>query len=47
MALTKLKEGGNAYSAEMDAHERASRDEIIALQKQRLAWSLKHAYDNV
>jgi phenylacetate-CoA ligase len=47
MAVTKLKEGGNAYSAEMDAHERASRDEIMSLQKQRLAWSLKHAYDNV
>jgi phenylacetate-CoA ligase len=27
--------------------ERASRDEIMALQTQRLAWSLKHAYDNV
>lgn len=47
MAQTRLKEGGNAYSAEMDAHERASRDEIMALQTQRLAWSLKHAYDNV
>src|SRR5215831_1720423 len=47
MALTKLKAGGGTYSAEMDAHERASRDEIMSLQKQRLAWSLKHAYDNV
>jgi phenylacetate-CoA ligase len=47
MASTKLKEGGNVYRAELDAHERASRDEIITLQKQRLAWSLKHAYDNV
>ncbi|MGY4369182.1 phenylacetate-coenzyme A ligase PaaK-like adenylate-forming protein [Bradyrhizobium sp. LB1.3] len=47
MALTRLKEGGNTYRAEMDAHERASRDEIMALQTQRLAWSLKHAYDNV
>src|ERR671926_647050 len=47
MALTRLKEGGNTYSAEMDAQERASRDQIMALQKQRLAWSLKHAYDNV
>jgi phenylacetate-CoA ligase len=27
--------------------ETASRDEISALQTQRLAWSLKHAYDNV
>ena len=47
MALTRLKEGASSYSAEMDAHERASRDEIMALQKQRLALSLKHAYDNV
>jgi phenylacetate-CoA ligase len=27
--------------------ETASRDEIAALQTQRLVWSLKHAYDNV
>jgi phenylacetate-CoA ligase len=47
MASTKLKEGGHVYEAEMDAHERASRDEIMALQRQRLAWSLQHAYDNV
>jgi len=47
MALTKLKEGASTYSAEMDAQERASRDETMALQTQRLAWSLKHAYDNV
>jgi len=47
MAVTRLKDDASAYSAEMDAHERASRDEIMALQKQRLAWSLKHAYDNV
>jgi phenylacetate-CoA ligase len=47
MALTKLKAAGSTYSAEMDAHERASRDEVMALQTQRLAWSLKHAYDNV
>ena len=31
----------------LDEAERASRDEIIALQTKRLAWSLKHAYDNV
>ena len=31
----------------MDDAERASRDEIMALQTKRLAWSLKHAYDNV
>lgn len=47
MASTKLKEGGHVYRAELDAQERASRDEITALQKRRLAWSLKHAYDNV
>src|SRR5437588_12529990 len=47
MASTKLKDGGGTYRAEMDAHERASRDEIMALQTKRLAWSLKHAYDNV
>jgi phenylacetate-CoA ligase len=32
---------------ELEAIERASRDEIQALQLQRLKWSLKHAYDNV
>ncbi|WP_343718124.1 phenylacetate--CoA ligase PaaK [Inquilinus sp.] len=31
----------------LDAAERASRDEIMALQRERLAWSLRHAYDNV
>ncbi len=31
----------------LDAVERASRDEIIALQTQRLAQTLRHAYDNV
>jgi len=31
----------------LDAAERASRDEIMALQCERLAWSLRHAYDNV
>ena len=47
MAIPKLKSGGSGYSAEMDDAERASRDEILALQTKRLAWSLKHAYDNV
>src|SRR5471032_2590908 len=45
MASTKLREGG--YRAELDDAERASRDQIMALQTQRLAWSLSHAYDNV
>jgi phenylacetate-CoA ligase len=31
----------------LDAAERASRDEIMALQRERLGWSLRHAYDNV
>ena len=33
--------------ADLDAIEIASRDEIAALQTQRLKWSLAHAYDNV
>src|SRR5258708_27345395 len=47
MASTNLKSRGSGYSAEMDAAERASRDEIIALQTRRLAWTLAHAYGNV
>ena len=35
------------YRPEMDEAERASRDEINALQTRRLAWSLAHAYENV
>uniref|UniRef100_UPI00333E5427 phenylacetate--CoA ligase PaaK n=1 Tax=Castellaniella defragrans TaxID=75697 RepID=UPI00333E5427 len=33
--------------AELDPIERASRDEIAALQLQRLQWSVRHAYENV
>ncbi|WP_315782622.1 MULTISPECIES: phenylacetate--CoA ligase PaaK [unclassified Bradyrhizobium] len=44
--MTKHQSAGS-YVPEMDDTERASRDEIIALQTRRLAWSLKHAYDNV
>src|SRR5437868_2242749 len=47
MASTKLKARQSAYRTEMDEAERASRDEIMALQSKRLAWSIKHAYDNV
>src|ERR1700757_1003254 len=47
MAKTNLKAKGSGYTPELDAAERASRDEIMALQTKRLAWSLKHAYDNV
>ncbi|MFX8098725.1 phenylacetate--CoA ligase, partial [Acinetobacter baumannii] len=31
----------------MEPIETASRDELQALQLQRLKWSLQHAYDNV
>ena len=31
----------------LDPIERASRDEVQALQRQRLGWSLRHAYDKV
>src|SRR5256886_11651510 len=37
----------SSHSPEMDEAERASRDEITALQTRRLAWTLTHAYDNV
>src|SRR5258707_1411472 len=47
MAMARLKSSGSGYSAELDEAERASRDEIMALQTRRLAWSLKHAHDNV
>jgi phenylacetate-CoA ligase len=30
-----------------DPVERASRDEVQALQRERMAWSLRHAYENV
>src|ERR1700730_18173975 len=46
MASTRLQ-ARDSYRAEMDEAERASRDAIMALQVKRLAWSLKHAYDNV
>src|SRR5271169_4238387 len=47
MASTRLQVRDSGYRAELDEAERASRDEIMALQVQRLAWSLSHAYDNV
>ena len=34
-------------AGELEAIETASRDEISALQLERLKWSLRHAYDNV
>src|ERR1700738_1932384 len=47
MASTNLQSRKSGYSAEMDEVERASRDEVTALQTKRLAWTLAHAYDNV
>src|ERR1700731_3223541 len=47
MASSNLKSGSSGYAPELDDAERASRDEIMALQTRRLAWSLAHAYDNV
>jgi phenylacetate-CoA ligase len=47
MASSNLKSGSSGYRPELDDAERASRDEIMALQTRRLAWSLAHAYDNV
>ena len=47
MASTGLKAKAHTYSPELDEAERASRDEIMALQTRRLKWSLTHAYDNV
>src|SRR5471032_952970 len=37
----------NPAAADLEPIERASRDELKALQLQRMQWSLKHAYDNV
>jgi phenylacetate-CoA ligase len=47
MASTKSPTRGRNDSPELDETERASRDEIMALQTKRLAWSLSHAYENV
>jgi phenylacetate-CoA ligase len=47
MASTNPHLKPGSYRAEMDAAERASRDEIIALQTSRLGWTLRHAYENV
>src|SRR6266516_4927722 len=47
MASTSLKSRASGYRPELDDAERASRDEVMALQTKRLAWSLAHAYDNV
>ena len=33
--------------AQLDSIELASREELAALQRERLAWTLRHAYENV
>jgi phenylacetate-CoA ligase len=38
---------GNPQPGELDPIERASRDELQALQLERLKWTLNHAYENV
>src|ERR1051325_8459979 len=47
MGSMNTKSTTTGYSAVLDDAERASRDEIIALQTRRMAWTLAHAYDNV
>lgn len=37
----------NPDPGELDSVERASKDELQALQLERMKWSLKHAYENV
>ena len=43
MASTNPRSTSSGYSAEMDEAERASRDEMAALQTKRLTWTLAHA----
>ncbi len=47
MASTNTRPRASNTTPEMDDAERASRDEIMALQLKRLKWSLAHAYENV
>src|SRR5947209_16238236 len=47
MASPQPRSRAGGYTPEMDEAERASRDEIMALQTRRLGWTLAHAYDNV
>jgi phenylacetate-CoA ligase len=46
ISLRKLSELKPQASA-LDRLELASRDELAAWQRERLAWSLRHAYENV
>src|SRR5271169_4772192 len=47
MASTDRQSRTRGYRPEMDETEKASRDEITALQTKRMVWSLAHAYGNV
>src|SRR6266436_4462705 len=47
MASTNLQSKKSGYSPELDDGERASRDEITALQTKRLAATLARVYENV
>ena len=40
MAATSMQSRATNYRPELDEAERASRDEIMALQTKRLTWSL-------
>ncbi len=46
-STTRARTSTGGYTALLDDAERASRDEIVALQTMRLAATLKRAYDNV
>lgn len=46
-AAAKGAMGKGAAPETLDPIEKASRDELAALQLERLKWSLQHAYDNV
>ena len=45
--MTAKKRRRGAARATLDPIEKASRDEIAALQRKRIRWSLRHAYENV
>ncbi len=46
-ASTPQIKSANDSGPLLDDAERASRDQIVALQNKRLAWTLIPAYDNV
>ena len=46
MTTRKVRRRG-ARRSDLDPIEKASRDEISALQRKRIRWTLRHAYENV